>query len=571
LNPVEWSLDAERELWRDICAKNFWWFLRIGWGVEWYMKEHPNDAWLTSRLHKPIADWLQARVEEWESRRAAGIKRRTKVALIIPRSFGKTVIGTKALSLWAQLRNPNIASFIGSETATKAIDFLSPIKLVMDATDPNAWFSWLYGNWYDPTRPWTATKLVHGARRSMARSEASFDTWAVEGGITGDHPDWGVFDDPLSEEKIKESGNWIFAVNQSLAALRPAFRTDSFFMLSLTRYRDGDVVGTYLPLEGVRSWTGMPPANGQFDSKPDGEWDVYFLQALDVDGASIFPEIWPTEELKKYEETRPVEFSAQMMNEPGSGEHMALTSEQVAQMWVEPEDVPRNLILTLHLDTAFKTPDRKGRGDESVVQCWGHDAKGSGDVYYLEGYGSDRWRIEDFTDELIKIVQRRKRELYRIRCITDEREMGGKSGAWINWLQSAFHGAGLVLPPIIQLNRTRSRKHIRIQEAAGFWVDGHVRLVRGSPGVQKLIAQMVRAGISSHDDWSDAAADVFAPDVYQPMLNPSISREDEGGWPAQPGDEILGRRLSDNAAREIYDLTHSKWVDSWELDDNHSS
>jgi hypothetical protein len=149
--------------------------------------------------------------------------------------------------------------------------------------------------------------------------------------------------------------------------------------------------------------------------------------------------------------------------------------------------------------------------------------------------------------------------------------MGGKTGAWTNWLQSAFHGAGLVLPPIIQLGRTRSRKHIRIQEAAGFWVDGHVRLVRGAPGVQKLIAQMVRAGISSHDDWADAAADVFAPDVYQPMLNPSLGTGDEGGWPAQPGDDILGRRLTNDAVRQIYDFQNGTFVDEWELDDRHSS
>lgn len=567
---MEWDLEAERQLWRHFCAREFWWFLRIGWGVELYMRNDPSNAWLTPRLHRPICNWLQARVEAWEENRSHGIKRRTKVALIIPRSFGKTVIGTKALTLWAQLRNPDISSFIGSETATKAIDFLYPIKLVMEGTDPNAWFVWLFGTWCNPDRPWSATKLVHGARRSTARSEASFDTWAVEGGITGDHPDWGVFDDPLSEEKLKESGTWIYTVNQSLAALRPAFRTDSFFMLSLTRYRDNDVVGTYLPLEGVRSWSGMDPPNGQFEPKNDGEWDVYFLQALDGSGESIFPEIWPTPELRKYEETRPIEFAAQMMNEPGSGEHMALTSEQIGQMWVEPNDVPRNLILTIHIDTAFKTPDRKGRGDESVIQVWGHDPKGSGDVYYLEGYGSDRWRIEDFTDELLKIVQRRKRELYRIKAITDEKEMGGKTGAWINWLQSAFHGAGLVLPPIIQLNRTRSRKHIRIQEAAGFWVDGHVRLVRGSPGVQKLIAQMVRAGISSHDDWSDAAADVFAQEVYQPMLNPIMGSTDEGGWPAQPGDNILGRRLTNDEVRQIYDFANDRFVTDWELDDKHS-
>ena len=198
--------------------------------------------------------------------------------------------------------------------------------------------------------------------------------------------------------------------------------------------------------------------------------------------------------------------------------------------------------------------------------------KGSGDVYYLEGYGSDRWRIEEFTDELIKICQRKKREMQRIKCITDEREMGGKSGAWLNWLQSSFHGAGLVLPPVIQLNRTRSRKHLRIQEAAGFWVDGHVRLVRGSPGVQKLIAQIVRAGISSHDDWADAGADVFCAEVYQPMVNAGFGTEDEGGWPAQPGDDIIGRRLvTDDQVRQFYDFHNAEFVDRWGESDEHSN
>jgi hypothetical protein len=534
------------------------------------MLDHPNDRWITKRLHKPIADWLEARVRSWESNREQNIKKRTKIALIIPRSFGKTVMGTKALSLWAHVRNPNLSSFIGSEVKDKAIDFLTPIRIILEGSDPYAYFPWLYGNWYAPDRPWTTSKLIHGARKSVARSEASFDVWAVETGITGDHPDWGVFDDPISEEKLKESGSWLHAVNQSVAALRPAFRTDSFFMLSLTRYRDGDVVGTYLPSEGVRSWAGMQPVNEQFAIKPDGEWDVYFLQCYDSAGLSIFPELWPTEELRKYEETRPVEFSAQMLNEPGTGEHMALTNDQVKQMWIEKEDVPSYLFYTIHLDTAFKSAERKGRGDDSVIIIFGHDPRGTGDVYYLEGYGSNQWRIEDFTDELIKLCQRYKREGKRIRCITDEREMGGKTGAWTNWLNSSFHGAGLVLPPVIQLGRTKNRKSHRITEAAGFWVDGHVRLVREAPGVVKLVAQMVRAGFSSHDDWADAAADVFCPEVYQPLLNPTIGVVDEGGFPIQPGDSILGRRITNDEARQIYDLTHSKWVDDWSEMDEHS-
>lgn len=572
--PEDWPLEIERELWADTCRRSFYWFFRVAWGADFYMRAHPNEKWFTDRVHKPICRWFQTHVEEWERRRREGEKVRTKLALIIPRSFGKTVTLTKAGSLWAHVRNPDIAACIGSEVVTKAIDFLRPIKSMMDGTDPHGWFAWLYGVWYNPDRLWTHGSVVHAARRTVGRSEPSFTTWGVEQGITGAHPDWGVLDDPLSEDKIKESGTWIATVNQSVAALRPAFRTDSMFMLSLTRYRDNDVAGTYLKLEGVRSWEGHPWKDEAFAPKEDGEWDVYFLQAYGPDGASILPEVWPTQELRKYEKTRPAEFAAQMMNEPGSGEHMELTAEQVAQMWIRADQVPMRMPITLHLDTAFKLNVTRGT-DESVILVFGHDPRGNGDVYYLEGYGSATWRIEEFTDELVRIVQRLKSQGKRVRCITDDREMGGKAGTWINYLRSQFHGAGLVMPPLLQLQRQGTRKIIRIREAAGFWIDGHVHIVEGSPGSEKLINQMVRIGVSAHDDWADAAADVFASEVYKPMLNPARYGEDLGGIPRQPGDEFLGkwrnyeefardtRAAYDRAARAVSEEALSGPNDFW--------
>lgn len=557
----DWPLAAERELWADVCARDFWWFFQIAWGAHFFMLAHPNDRWITPRVHMPICRWLQKHVEEWERRRSLGIKERTKLALIIPRNFGKSVTATKALSLWAQVRNPNMSSFIGSETLTKAVDFLGPIKTIMEGGDPYAWFNWLYGIWFSPERIWTHTSVVHAARTATARSEASFDTWGVEGGITGSHPDWGVFDDPLSEEKIKESGSWITTVNNSMAALRPAFRTDSFFMLSLTRYRDNDVAGTYLSLEGVRSWTGHPPTDPRLAVRPDGEWDVYFLQCYDAAGNSILPEVWPLRELRTYEKTKPQEFAAQMMNEPGSGEHMELNSEQVEDLWIDKKDLPSQLVLTIHLDTAFKDNRTRGTGDESVIVVFGHDPKGTGDVFYLEGYGSNTWRIEEFTDELIRVAQRIKADGKRIRLITDDKEMGGKSGTWVQWLNSAFHGAGLQTPPLLQLPRQGTRKLIRMREAAGFWVDGHMKIVRDAPGAQRLINQMVRLGVSAHDDWADAAADVFAEKVYRPMLNPAQTNQIGGVIPRQPGDEFIkGYARGADATRSFYDFTLGRWA-----------
>jgi len=567
---IEWALEAEREFWADVCRRSFWDFFRVAWGAERYMAQHPQDRWLTQRLHYPICMWLQGHVEEWERRRAAGEKKRTKLALVIPRSFGKSLLATKALTLWAQLRNPDMSAMIGSEIVTKANGFLSPIKSVMDGADPYALFTWLYGNWYSADRPWTAGSVVHAARKSMGRTEPSLSTWGVEGGITGMHPDWGVYDDPISEEKIKESGTWIQAVNDSMGALRPAFRSDSFFMLSLTRYRDNDIVGTFLPREGVRSWSGMKaPSGSAIEVKETGEWDVYYLQARGSEGESIFSEMWPTHELDRYEESDSVKFAAQMMNEPGSGEHMALTQEQIDQLWLEEKELPSGLVITVHMDTAFKSHESRATGDESVIIVFGHDPRGNGDVYYLEGYGSNTWRVEDFTDKLVEIVLNQRKKGRRVRCMTDEREFGGKEGTWEQALRSAFAGSeARRMPPLVTFTRggnRRGHKMRRMTDAASFWVDGHVKVVKSAPGAQKLIAQMVRLGISAHDDWADAAADVFAPEVYQPMLSLPEGKEApyEGGYPMQPGDDILGRALTPEDVRALYDEQHGEKVGEW--------
>ena len=121
--------------------------------------------------------------------------------------------------------------------------------------------------------------------------------------------------------------------------------------------------------------------------------------------------------------------------------------------------------------------------------------------------------------------------------------MGGKRGGWETALRSWFIGAGVKrVPRIITLSRGGGRnvtsKNNRIAAAIPYWVDGHVKLVQGAPGVEKLIHQMTRLGIATHDDWADASADVFHPDVYTPLVMGKLG-EEIGEVPVQPGDDLL--------------------------------
>lgn len=554
---MNWDLESERALWRDICSPtsdnphSFYWFVQIAMGVSFYMKDQPHDNWFTEEFHKPVCDWVERHVREWYTSRKAGKKFRKKLALLMPRFTGKSFIATKSSTLYLGLLDPDLAIFIGSEIAKKASGWLNSVKEVLTGTDGYSWFTWLYGNWEDKDRKWTNSEVVHAWRKNLSKTEPSYGIWGIETGITGMHPDAGWLDDPLSEDKIKESGTWIATVNSAVGSLRPAFRTDSFLGIAFTRKRDDDVAGTFFKKEGIASWTGHPCPDSRFEDyiSPKGEWDVYFMQARHPDsGLSVHP-LWTTDALDQYEDSNAFEFASEMMNSPGTGEHMALTAAHIENLWIRDDELPRQLTYTIHFDTAFKNPKNMARGDESVMEVWGHDPRGNGDVYYIEGYGSNKWNHDHFTEEFIKILQRYKKEGKRIFCITDELETGGKAGLWEAHLINSAHDAGLRLPRMVTMKRGNRQKTRRIIEAASFWADGHVKLVENAPGVKHLVSQMIRIGVSKHDDWSDAASDVFATEVYRPML---LRRGgDSSTMPVRPGDEILKSGIPPRNADEL--------------------
>lgn len=541
LTETSWDLAAEQSLWRDICYNSFFWFCdyALGYG-------RPDFLWWTPRVHQPFCDWFESHVLAWEADRKTGSGQQRALMVIVHREFGKTMIITKAGQLWMHLRNPDLSSYIGSSTVTRAQFFFSPLKAILQGNDPDSRFSWLYGDWYDPSRTWTSFEIVHGARKNLARTEPSMGTWGVETGLTGFHPDVGFLDDPVDYEKMGTDSLWLGKVNTHLASLSPVFRSDSLFVYTGTRYHDSDPIGESLRNAGAATITGMPMRG--VVPRENGKWHVYFRSARDENGTPTYPENWSEQRLREYEEQNPLQYAAQLLNDPNTGRHVPIVAEQIDMLWVDPRDVPKNLKISIHIDTAFKTKESVARGDESVIIVCGHDL-GTGDVYYLEGHGSNLWRIEDFNNHLIMLLQRLRSTRRWPFILTDEAEIGGKFGAWELTLQSWCHSAGIPSPRIELLHRGNKKKVIRIVEACSYWVDGHMKLVRGATNVDKLIDQMLRIGTSRTDDWADACADAFNAKVYVPMrrgsdqvYQPNLNR---------PWDREL--QDSDELARQAYD------------------
>jgi hypothetical protein len=265
-----------------------------------------------------------------------------------------------------------------------------------------------------------------------------------------------------------------------------------------------------------------------------------------------------------YAHRDPVEYAAQIMNDPATGEHMPLTRPQIERMIIKRDDVFPIEYATIHCDTAFKTPERRGKGDNNVIAVWLHDLRNTGMIAFDGAKVSNEWRVEEFNSALVATLLDLRSRNIRVRAITDEQEPGGKAETWKQLVTQAIEGARLRVPEIIQLPRSSQSKENRIRAAAGFWAEGYIRLLDDAANLQMLINEMARIGFISPDDLSDAAADVVnkKADLWRRPRFELNSDQDEGNYPRQPGDDILrgsyGWEMTDDQARDLYDQQHAK-------------
>jgi hypothetical protein len=555
-----WDVRVEAQLMAEVCRRSLWQFVLHAYGAAYNPR---TRSWLEPSIHKPLCDWFEAHAKEWIAWRRAGVIQQKCLMVLIPREFGKTTLITQAAQIWLHLYDPDISTYTGSETVGRAAEFLDTMKSVMAGTDVYARFPYYYGVWEHKDRPWSNFEATHAARQVVSRKEPSFGTFGVEKGITGTHPDGVFFDDPTSFEAMANNTDWLQRVNNVMDSLIPIVTADGLLVLPGTRYGDGDHFGRLLRVDGAATLRGMPA--GELKEKPNGKWHVFFMRARGLDGTPVYPKKWPEWRLEEYERKNNVRYASQIMNDPTLAEFMPLSVDDLEGMVVEPRDVPANLRFSIHMDTAFKALRTSLRGDESVIQVWGHHPK-TGDVYFIEGYSSDTWRAEDFLNKLAIILQQlrnRKTHFDEIPgrwpfVMTDDRDSPGKIGVWPLTMQSWLHGCGLVMPSMLLVQRHHFKKTLRIMEVTAHWVDGRVKLVRGAPGLEQLVRQMASVGgTMEHDDWADAATDVFNPDVYNA---PAITgRREVQPQIVLPWDEVLRPgHVTDEEAVKLYDRYHSE-------------
>lgn len=481
----------------------------------------------------------------WLERRRAGIIGNLYLLILVFRDTGKTLLFTRAAQTWLHVADPNLSLYIGSETHAKAMTFLRSIKEVMSGADEGgfSWFSWLYGDWRDPRRTWSLKEIIHAARTATVIQEPSFGTFGLDMGITGMHPDGVTLDDPHSLETFTEKQ--AFEARESYDASYPALRTDGFYTGVMTRYGGNDVAGHMIAQEGVATWTGAPCPDPSV-KVGKGKVHVYYLQGRDrakkseehPKGEPVLPEVWSKERMDHYEDKDPINFAAQIMNDPSTGEHMPLEWAQLDRMEISRADLPAVDFATIHLDTAFKDDERIARGDFNVIAGVLHGLQDDGKVFVDRVLRDQKSRAEDFITLLVRYIMSLRERGIRLKCITDEMELSGKRGAFKQLLTVTLGMAGIRVGPdsIMQFNRT-AKKSSRLRKAAAYWAEGHVRLIRGIEHLDRIKYEMVNLDKGDHDDIADALSDIWQPDVWKKPINRSGSHENTA--PLQPGDEIL--------------------------------
>ena len=531
-----WDAMAEFELMRHFARSDFWTFFLYAFGDGSSPK---GQKWIDPEIHEPLARWFQKHVEEWHKDRLEGVVRQKHLAVIVHREVGKSRMITSAGQLWLHVLDPELSSYTGSESLELSRKIMNVMRGVIDGSDPYAMFTRLFGDWSTNARQWSREAITHAARKQTSRADPSLGSFAVETSIVGAHPDAIFYDDPISYERLTTDTNWIAAVNSQISSLVPVLQGDGLSVWVGTRYDVEDHFGNAFDKQGVASVSGMP--TDAIPVSKDGNIHVYFLAGRDTritdkypEGEPTTPKVWPHDRMLRYQKTDPLRYASQVMNDPSISELNPITREQIAQCGVDKSEVPwSSLRFAVCCDTAFSDGAKVSTKDETVMVVHGYPRNGSGDVYVIEGYGGPTLRAEDFGRMLVSLVQRYRRSGFKIIAITDEKTRAGKKDAWRLALGNFFADVNEPMPNFIEFERGSTKKYERLHSASTFWVDGHVRYVRGAPGVERLCEQMARIGQYAVNpkikiDWADAHSDAFQRELYQPMRR--AGNEERSPW-----------------------------------------
>ena len=491
-----------------------------------FAKEICGFKQMSEVLHRELADLIEKSIKDGENQ-----------GVIIPRDMFKTSLGQAAV-LWAFTRRAvidNNRDFrVLIDSATMSLSSKS-LRWIARTLESNKEYRACYGDFFKGSRC-SAREIYVGGRETSNVKEPNFMASSVRAEIVGLHFDL-YWPDDLVTERTYGTPHLRRAVTDHFYSNLNLLEPGASIIYTATTWHDGDLTGELRRSEKEAVAKGKKPF-----------CKMYVRAALeddnrcpdDVNGHSIFPERWTTEDLKKKREDLPRHnWQAQHMNDPSLPEYAIKFNKE--NLYVPRAEFPDRLRLkVMTVDPNFRDENQKGNdygcivvgGFDSRANWWGIDVR------------MDRWTSDLFLDQLFDAFKQWRPHIIRI------------EQKFTSHLMSAIRHRESILGvhlPIQPMKRDWRSKEMRYVGMGPIFSAGRIRFA--SEIEQRVKTEMEdeleRVGSSAHDDFLDAMMDQLT-DLY-PMMS-----TDEGSSTFVDDDPAPMKRQTNP-----YDAYQSRLVAPW--------
>lgn len=304
--------------------------------------------------------------------------------IVAPRESAKTTWGLIYM-VWYIGNNPLSSNFIGSVSDKQAQERLSMVKTMIESDE--RWKKAFPHVVPDLERGWSNNGLF------VKRADIPYAEWIelvamkghmvdptlVAGGagsrvVIGKRISGIVLLDDLMDDKNSLTPLQRDRVYKWLMlTVAPTLLPDAKIVLIGTRWHRDDIIGRLL----VRS-----------------DWHINSVSAIDEDGNSYWPEVWPMERLMaKKHEIGQAFFGAAYLNKPEG-----LAGQDFDLSWFKylPSPLPKMVRVVLGIDLAISL---KEHADYTVIATLGFDADNN---FYILGITRGHWQMDRTMDEAQK-------------------------------------------------------------------------------------------------------------------------------------------------------------------------
>ena len=273
----------------------------------------------------------------------AGGKKKRVIVNIAPR-HGKSELISYLAPAWFLGKYPNKKVIMASHTADLAVNFGRRVRNLVNLDG--------YRNIFPQIELQQDSK---SASRWGTNFNGEYFAICVGGALAGRGADLFIIDDPHSEQEAKQGRSdvflsaWEWFQSGPLQRLMPG----GAIIIVMTRWSKLDLTGQII--------------NHMTQNDDADQWEVVEFPAILPSGKSVWPDVWPVEELEaKRVGMDPRYWQAQYMQNPTS-EEGALIKREWWQIW-EQDEPPQCEFIIMSLDAAQES---NNRADYNALTTWG--------------------------------------------------------------------------------------------------------------------------------------------------------------------------------------------------------